>query len=52
MAVRYQEHAENTVVVLLLDEVDLAEHSPDTPLKVRAATNSGPRQTNRTPNPN
>ena len=37
MAVRYQEHAENTVVVLLLDEVGLAEHSPDTPLKVRAA---------------
>ena len=34
MAVRYQEHAENTITVLLLDEVGLAEHSPDMPLKV------------------
>ena len=34
MAVRYQEHAENTITILLLDEVGLAEHSPDMPLKV------------------
>jgi E3 ubiquitin-protein ligase RNF213 len=34
MAVRYQQHAENTITVLLLDEVGLAEHSPDMPLKV------------------
>ena len=34
MAVRYQEHAKNTITVLLLDEVGLAEHSPDMPLKV------------------
>jgi hypothetical protein len=34
MAVRYQEHAQNTITVLLLDEVGLAEHSPDMPLKV------------------
>ena len=33
MAVRYQEHASNTITVLLLDEVGLAEHSPDMPLK-------------------
>ena len=33
MAVRYQEHANNTITVLLLDEVGLAEHSPDMPLK-------------------
>ena len=33
MAVRYQEHATNTITVLLLDEVGLAEHSPDMPLK-------------------
>jgi hypothetical protein len=34
MAVRYQQHAENVITVLLLDEVGLAEHSPDMPLKV------------------
>ena len=34
MAVRYQQHAENTITILLLDEVGLAEHSPDMPLKV------------------
>jgi hypothetical protein len=34
MAVRYQQHAENTITVLLLDEVGLAEHSPEMPLKV------------------
>ena len=34
MAVRYQQHASNTITVLLLDEVGLAEHSPDMPLKV------------------
>ena len=33
MAVRYQEHASNTTTVLLLDEVGLAEHSPEMPLK-------------------
>ena len=33
MAVRYQEHANNTITVLLLDEVGLAEHSPEMPLK-------------------
>ena len=33
MAVRYQEHANNTITILLLDEVGLAEHSPDMPLK-------------------
>ena len=34
IAVRSQQHAENTITVLLLDEVGLAEHSPDMPLKV------------------
>lgn len=34
MAVRYQEHASDCITVLLLDEVGLAEHSPDMPLKV------------------
>jgi hypothetical protein len=34
MAVRFQKHATNTITVLLLDEVGLAEHSPDMPLKV------------------
>jgi len=34
MACRYQEHAKDTVTVLLLDEVGLAELSPDMPLKV------------------
>jgi hypothetical protein len=34
MAVRFQEHASNSITVLLLDEVGLAEHSPDMPLKV------------------
>jgi hypothetical protein len=34
MAVRYQRHARNVITVLLLDEVGLAEHSPDMPLKV------------------
>lgn len=34
IAVRYQKHAQNCVTVLLLDEVGLAEHSPDMPLKV------------------
>ena len=34
MTVRFQEHAPNTITVLLLDEVGLAEHSPDMPLKV------------------
>lgn len=34
MAVRYQKHAGNSIAVLLLDEVGLAEHSPDMPLKV------------------
>ena len=33
MAVRYQEYAHNTITVLLLDEVGLAEHSPEMPLK-------------------
>jgi hypothetical protein len=30
----YQQHAQNVNTVLLLDEVGLAEHSPDMPLKV------------------
>lgn len=34
MAVRYQKHAQDTITVLLLDEVGLAEHSPEMPLKV------------------
>ena len=34
MACNYQSSAHNTVTVLLLDEVGLAEHSPDMPLKV------------------
>ena len=34
VAVRFQKHASNTITVLLLDEVGLAEHSPDMPLKV------------------
>eukprot|EP01050_Picozoa_sp_SAG11_P002663 SAG11_NODE_137_length_15114_cov_2.297303_7_plen_296_part_00 len=34
MAVRYQRHARNVITALLLDEVGLAEHSPDMPLKV------------------
>ena len=34
IAVRYQEHAASAVTVLLLDEVGLAEFSPDMPLKV------------------
>jgi hypothetical protein len=34
MAKRFAEQAHNTVTVLLLDEVGLAEHSPDMPLKV------------------
>lgn len=34
MALRFQEFAQNTVTVLLLDEVGLAEHSPEMPLKV------------------
>ena len=34
MAVRYQQHAKNVITVLLLDEVGLAELSPDMPLKV------------------
>jgi hypothetical protein len=33
LAVSYQKHAENTICLLLLDEVGLAEHSPDMPLK-------------------
>jgi hypothetical protein len=33
MAVRYQANSTNTITVLLLDEVGLAEHSPDMPLK-------------------
>ena len=33
MAVRYQAYSTNTITVLLLDEVGLAEHSPDMPLK-------------------
>jgi MoxR-like ATPase len=32
-AVNYQRHAPQVLVVLLLDEVGLAEHSPDMPLK-------------------
>ena len=32
-AVRYQANSTNTITVLLLDEVGLAEHSPDMPLK-------------------
>ena len=34
MARRYQNHATDCITVLLLDEVGLAEHSPDMPLKV------------------
>jgi hypothetical protein len=34
MACNYAKHASNTRTVLLLDEVGLAEHSPDMPLKV------------------
>eukprot|EP01012_Entosiphon_sulcatum_P048333 TRINITY_DN6681_c0_g4_i1.p1 TRINITY_DN6681_c0_g4~~TRINITY_DN6681_c0_g4_i1.p1 ORF type:complete len:5149 (+),score=717.09 TRINITY_DN6681_c0_g4_i1:781-15447(+) len=34
MARRYQLHSPDVVTVLLLDEVGLAEHSPDMPLKV------------------
>lgn len=34
MAVSYERHAQNTRTILLLDEVGLAEHSPDMPLKV------------------
>ena len=34
MACRYQAHATEQLAVLLLDEVGLAEHSPDLPLKV------------------
>lgn len=34
MAVSYQQQAHDVVTVLLLDEVGLAEHSPDMPLKV------------------
>ena len=34
MACRYQAHAHDTLTCLLLDEVGLAEHSPDMPLKV------------------
>ena len=34
MACNYQQHAQKTRTVLLLDEVGLAEHSPDMPLKV------------------
>lgn len=34
MACNYAQHAANTRTVLLLDEVGLAEHSPDLPLKV------------------
>ena len=34
MTIRFQGHAPNTITVLLLDEVGLAEHSPDMPLKV------------------
>lgn len=37
MACNYQQSAHNTVTVLLLDEVGLAEHSPDMPLKVMHA---------------
>ena len=33
MACSFQANAENTICVLLLDEVGLAEHSPDMPLK-------------------
>ena len=33
LACSYQQHAENTICLLLLDEVGLAEHSPDMPLK-------------------
>jgi E3 ubiquitin-protein ligase RNF213 len=33
MACRYQQHANNTITILLLDEVGLAEHSPEMPLK-------------------
>eukprot|EP01062_Namystynia_karyoxenos_P054291 TRINITY_DN4457_c1_g1_i1.p1 TRINITY_DN4457_c1_g1~~TRINITY_DN4457_c1_g1_i1.p1 ORF type:complete len:3111 (+),score=983.00 TRINITY_DN4457_c1_g1_i1:397-9729(+) len=34
IACSYQRKAQRTIVVLLLDEVGLAEHSPDMPLKV------------------
>ncbi|KAL1512226.1 hypothetical protein AB1Y20_005488 [Prymnesium parvum] len=34
IACRFQQHATSIVSVLLLDEVGLAEHSPDMPLKV------------------
>ena len=34
IAVRYQKHASDCITILLLDEVGLAEHSPDMPLKV------------------
>ena len=34
IACNYQKKAQKTIVILLLDEVGLAEHSPDMPLKV------------------
>ena len=34
IACSYQKSAQKTIVILLLDEVGLAEHSPDMPLKV------------------
>jgi hypothetical protein len=34
---RPQEQSQDVITVLLLDEVGLAEHSPDMPLKVRAS---------------
>ena len=34
LAVSYQKHSENTITILLLDEIGLAENSPDMPLKV------------------
>ena len=37
MACSFQANAENTICVLLLDEVGLAEHSPDMPLKALRA---------------
>lgn len=42
MARRYQEHARDTITILLLDEVGLAELSPDMPLKVLHAMLTDP----------
>ena len=43
MACSYQQKARGARAVLLLDEVGLAEHSPDMPLKVRTQTAASKR---------